>query len=150
MLEDLERDKTKLEQRFLRDYAPRLPAPSAVPLVSSGPPARTHASYEFLGRYRTQRTKSALDELQEYLRLQPEPWNDGDPAQAVEWWGGAGRARFPNLARMARDILSMPGELTLHIFCFYVHCAHASHPSYRLSRVRGASLFRRSSYCIAP
>ena len=45
-----------------------------------------------------------IDEIDEFFKLPPESFTV-DP---IHWWAGR-RAQFPNLSRLARDILSIPG-----------------------------------------
>ena len=46
-----------------------------------------------------------VNELEEYFKLLPEDFEKCDP---IKWWVGR-RAQFPNLFRLAHDILCIPG-----------------------------------------
>jgi hypothetical protein len=104
MLEHLEASRAKLEEHYHTHYAnstPPRPAPS--PTVAISTPSSPQ-KVDFTFRYRkTQR--ASLNELEEYFKLPQEDFLTCDP---VKWWAGR-RAQFPNLSRLARDILSIPG-----------------------------------------
>ena len=57
----------------------------------------------FMARF--QRKRGPVDELSEFWNLSQEDFENCDP---VQWWYGR-RAQFPNLYRLAHDILSIPG-----------------------------------------
>ena len=57
----------------------------------------------FMARF--QRKRGPVNELSEFWSLSQEDFEHCDP---VQWWYGR-RAQFPNLYRLARDILSIPG-----------------------------------------
>jgi len=59
----------------------------------------------FTARYR-RRENVTVNELEEYFKLLPEDFEKCDP---IKWWVGR-RAQFPNLFRLARDILCIPGS----------------------------------------
>ena len=91
---------TDLRAYYNMWYAPR---------SSSGRPSTTRphinklGKINFLARYDT--SSASLNELDDFLRLPKERWSKCDP---ILWWA-ARREQFPNLARLARDILSIPG-----------------------------------------
>lgn len=60
--------------------------------------------HDFTRRYKKQYVP--VDEFEDFFGMNPEPFRDG--WSAVTWWA-AHRDRFPNLSRLARDILSIPG-----------------------------------------
>ena len=104
MLEHLEGSKAKLEDQFHAHYAHLVPvqlarSDSAV-ISTSGSPQKV----DFTSRYR-KTPRPYLDELEEYFKLPQEDFLTCDP---VQWWAGR-CTQFPNLSRMARDILSIPG-----------------------------------------
>ena len=70
----------------------------------------------FTARYKKQ-SNIATDEFEEYLKLPQEDFELCDP---IQWWAGR-CAQFPNLSRLARDVLLIPGEYILaeylHISC---------------------------------
>ena len=57
-----------------------------------------------MARYK-KRACPFLDEIEEFFKLPQESFEKCDP---IQWWAGR-RAQFPNLSRLARDILSIPG-----------------------------------------
>lgn len=110
--EHLENSKSKLFDYFNKNYAhvaistpPSVPSPSLVQTPPLGSPTKS-----FTARYRT-KEKAAVNELEEYFKL---PAEDFDACNPIHWWMGR-RAQFPNLFCLARDILSIPGKLFLHI-----------------------------------
>jgi hypothetical protein len=97
--------KDRLHSHYLSDYATSSPVTTtptqATPSVSSGSPQKV----DFTARYKKARV--FIDELEEYFKLPQERFDTCDP---IQWWAGR-RAQFPNLSRLARDILSIPGEV---------------------------------------
>jgi hypothetical protein len=73
--------------------------------MSGGINDQSPSKVNFTARYK-KRTNVATDEFEEYLKLPQEDFELCDP---IQWWAGR-RAQFPNLSRLARDILSIPGE----------------------------------------
>jgi len=59
----------------------------------------------FTARYR-RKDRSSVNELEEYFKL---PAEDFDTCNPIHWWMGR-RVQFPNLFRLARDILCIPGS----------------------------------------
>lgn len=56
-----------------------------------------------MARYKKERV--SVDELEEFFKLPRENFNSCDP---IKWWISR-RAQFPNLYRLACDVLSIPG-----------------------------------------
>lgn len=86
------------------------------PTTSNEAPSRSQSNrpgkFDFLARYDT--SSALFNEFEDFLRLPKERWNGCDP---ILWWG-ARRKQFPNLSRLARDILSIPGKyisLMIHL-----------------------------------
>ena len=67
--------------------------------------ANTSPSKLRLGARYKKRKLTVRDELEEYFSLPLEDFETCDP---IEWWMGR-KARFPNLYRLACDVLSIPG-----------------------------------------
>jgi hypothetical protein len=107
-IEHIEFSKNELKDYLDTFYASSTTPPSPNPPLSriivdsSGSPQKV----DFMARY--QRSYHAVDELAEYLRQPPEPFNICNP---VKWWA-ARVSQFPNLSRLARDILTIPGGLS--------------------------------------
>lgn len=110
LLKEIQQRKYELESHYRRQYAGKISVskPMSTPIVSmyrSG----TLASPEklnFTARYGRQYSEDQ-DELEEYFRTPSEKnWDGCDP---VKWWG-ARQAQFPNLGRLARDIMTIPGS----------------------------------------
>ncbi|KIJ46084.1 hypothetical protein M422DRAFT_250514 [Sphaerobolus stellatus SS14] len=74
---------------------------------------RSLEKLNFTARYGRQQSADR-NELEEYFRMAPEVWDGCDP---VKWWGR--QAQFPNLYRLARDIMTIPGSAVAveRIFC---------------------------------
>lgn len=62
------------------------------------------SNVDFTSRYKKKDHK-LRDELEEYFKL---PREDFDACKPLEWWVGR-QAQFPNLFRLARDLISIPG-----------------------------------------
>jgi hAT family C-terminal dimerisation region len=125
LLADLEKSKSALHTFYHDRYASFTSSADksdpliTVPVVQNGSPQKV----DFTARYkRTNRRVS--DELEDYFKLGQE---DFDTCRPLDWWWGR-RAQFPNLYRLARDILAVPGEL----FSFFstVHVSDVTKASY--------------------
>lgn len=68
---------------------------------------------DFTARYK-KHTRATINELDEYFKLPLEHFDGCDP---IDWWH-ARRHQFPNLSRLALDILSIPGAYSLVSHCF--------------------------------
>ena len=69
--------------------------------VQGGTPAKR----DFTARYKQATRCAPVRELEEFLLLPSVDWESCNP---VQWWGDR-QAQFPNLSRLARNILSIPG-----------------------------------------
>lgn len=103
----LEDSRESLREHYRNHYAPKTlsmanPTPTTGPPVSSGSPQKL----DFMARYK-KRGRLVADELEEFFKLSQENFDHVDP---IQWWAGR-RAQFPNLSRLARDMLSIPGKL---------------------------------------
>jgi hypothetical protein len=58
---------------------------------------------DFTSRY-NKRICLNIDEIEEFFKLPPE----GFAVDPIRWWAGR-HAQFPNLSRLAQDILFIPG-----------------------------------------
>jgi hypothetical protein len=74
---------------------------SANPTFNSGSPQKIN----FTSRY-TKKVRVETNELEEYLKLTPKDFDTTDP---VDWWYRH-RKLYPNLYKLARDIMSIPGK----------------------------------------
>jgi len=99
----LEESKAKLEAHYRADYAKPISMPVTAQSSMSSISARSPQKIDFTSRY-NKRTRLDIDEIDEFFKLPPESFSV-DP---IQWWAGR-RAQFPNLSRLARDILSIPG-----------------------------------------
>lgn len=111
MLSDhLEQSKSSLSDYFNENYANIILVPSSSPSMSVQPTPLAAGSPQksFTARYR-RKEKTSINELEEYFKL---PAEDFDACNPIHWWFGR-RAQFPNLFCMARDILCIPGELSV-------------------------------------
>jgi hypothetical protein len=112
--EYLESAKLLLHSYFSDNYAGKHAAPSQG--VFAGPStlvARSHLDsspqkINFTARYQKQ-PRASVDELEEYFKLPREDFESCDP---IRWWLGR-RSQFPNLFALARDLLAIPGELSI-------------------------------------
>ena len=107
LLDGLEQSKVALESHFNQFYAGRAsltstttPQSLVTDLSSDNP-----QPHDFTARFR-KRPKPLQNELEEFFSLFPQDFTSCNP---VQWWY-SNRNRFPNLYRLARDILAIPGE----------------------------------------
>ena len=114
LLEQVENRKFALETYYALSYAGRIvvrkrtqvkQTSSSVSLSGIDPPPSPE-KFNFTARYAKQPANDR-NELEEYFRQAPELWDGCDP---VKWWGTR-QAQFPNLCRLARDILTIPGKI---------------------------------------
>jgi hypothetical protein len=114
LMNDLEDAKSKLDAYFRRNYADK--ASSAPVQATASAPVQSISHIQaspqkdFTQRYRVER-RAAFDELRDYYLLPREDFKTCDP---VQWWF-ARKAQFPNLFRLARDILTIPGEFCVTV-----------------------------------
>jgi hypothetical protein len=100
MLHDIMWHKALFEEYFGNNYAASGPSRTSEPV-------RRSETLDFIGSFGDVQTSasSTQDELERYLALLPVSFASCTPLQ---WWA-ARRSEFPNLARFARDIFSIPG-----------------------------------------
>jgi hypothetical protein len=108
ILLEIETRKKELLEYYNTNYAGR-----AVPIrveskgtSASSTNANRPALFGHVSRFNKNRNEGTRNELEEYLQLLPEEYWDCDP---FSWWGQR-RVRFPNVSRLARDLLSIPGK----------------------------------------
>jgi hypothetical protein len=99
----LEESKAKLEAHYRADYAKPISTPVTAQSSTSSISARSPQKVDFTSRY-NKRTRLNIDEIDEFFKLPPESF----AVDPIQWWAGR-HAQFPNLSRLARDILSIPG-----------------------------------------
>lgn len=101
LLADVQERIKELEEHYKIHYA------SKVTLQTSEPTeVPASSNWSFIDRY-SRRPVTTRDELREYFRLIPEDFATTDP---IAWWA-ARKAQFPNLSKLARNILAIPGAL---------------------------------------
>ena len=118
----LEESRSNLFDYFNKHYAnASAAAPPSSPSAVVQPASMVAGSPQkcFTARYR-RKEKASINELEEYFKL---PAEDFDACHPIRWWFGR-RAQFPNLFRMACDILCIPGKYpvssVLQYFLIYV------------------------------
>ena len=106
----LEQSRSDLIDHFNANYANAISVPSSScsASVQSLPMAAGSPQKSFTARYR-RKEKNSINELEEYFKLPAEDFNSCNP---IHWWIGQW-AQFPNLFCMARDILCIPGALSV-------------------------------------
>ena len=118
LAEHLENSKSALFEYFHKNYASKVTSSSGDTTPSStsssshvaspslSPPS-TFGSVKksFTAQYH-RKDKPAVNELEEYFKL---PLEDFDLCDPIRWWVSR-QAQFPNLYRLACDVLSIPGE----------------------------------------
>jgi hypothetical protein len=115
LLEQLESAKTDLQTHYDVYYAPESGPDDPMSSSPTHPGSQATGSpqkIDFLARYKkTKNTGAVTDELAEYFRLtrSSEPYDDDtDPLQ---WWYSR-RKKMPNLYRLVRNVLCIPGKCT--------------------------------------
>jgi hypothetical protein len=115
ILANVQKCKALLEDHYMAHYTNYASIASSSPSDNTTNPSITIESsrpaspekINFITRYTRRPVLSTKNELEEYLHQQPEEWGSCDP---VKWWG-ARKYQFPNLSRLARDIMTIPGKL---------------------------------------
>ena len=100
----IELAKEHLTTCYQEQYMPQAPTTAPQPLAPK-PSSRSPQKVNFTARYK-QRSRTDIDELEEFWKLPQEDFENCDP---VQWWASR-RAQFPGLSRYARDIFSIPGR----------------------------------------
>jgi hypothetical protein len=116
MRRSLDHSREALRDHYRTHYAPSQSTNSDVdpmPSVPSGSPQKV----DFTARYK-KRTRAFIDEIEEFFKLPSETFDNCDP---IQWWAGR-RAQFPNLSRLARDILAIPGVNTIQTAVCAISC----------------------------
>ncbi|KIJ27296.1 hypothetical protein M422DRAFT_271550 [Sphaerobolus stellatus SS14] len=100
--------KQELELYYQEKYAGKAvpPLPTASPFPSASRAPASPEKVNFTARYSQRQPLCPRNELEDFFRMTPELWESCDP---VQWWG-ARKLQFPNLSRLARDLLSIPGS----------------------------------------
>lgn len=80
-----------------------------VPSTIDGSPQKS-----FTARFR--KPRAPIDELVEFWKL---PQEDFETCNPIQWWSGR-RSSFPNLYRLACDVLAIPGEFSITYFVLRV------------------------------
>jgi hAT family C-terminal dimerisation region len=91
----------ELGQYFLHNYCK---SPRKQSTVATGEAVTTLAAQFFRPRLPSAVTRD--HELDDYLKDETQVVWETDP---LKWWKTIGSTRWPNVARMARDILGIPG-----------------------------------------
>jgi hypothetical protein len=109
MQHELDSAKDQLKNYFQANYARRTPPARPTtsstgdsPTQASGP-TRSPQKVDFTARYK--KRARVFDEFDEYFRLPLEVFEGCDP---IQWWFSR-RVQYPNLSRLALDVLSIPG-----------------------------------------
>jgi hypothetical protein len=113
-LEVLESAKTDLEFHYNLKYAPAdiTTAPS-----SSLPQGGSPEKVDFLARYKHNKASERLkNELPEYFKITGAAQVYDADTDSVQWWYER-RKRFPNLYRLVRNVLCIPGMLDPFVAC---------------------------------
>jgi hypothetical protein len=103
----LEESKAKLEAHYRAHYAKPISTPVSAQSSTSSMSVHSPQKVDFTSRY-NKRMRLNIDEIGEFFKLLPESF----AVDPIQWWAGR-RAQFPNLSRLARDILSIPGVFLL-------------------------------------
>ena len=96
------------QEQYMEDIPTLVPFRPAV--TSTSTPSASPQKVNFTARYK-QWPRPVTNELSDYFKLAQE---DFDACNPLVWWAGR-QSQFPNLSQFARDLLSMPGKLSLMI-----------------------------------
>jgi hypothetical protein len=108
---DLEKAKVALKDHFLANYVSSSSSQttSALPddTVRNSSPQKSPQKFDFISRYKRRGPSTAEGELENYFAVTSlgQAW-DVDP---LLWWASH-RDQYPNLYRLARDVLCIPGS----------------------------------------
>ena len=80
------------------------------PTVASSFSSTEPTTVDFVAWYKKERVY--VNELQEYFKVPREDFNLCDP---LKWWISR-CGQFPNVYRLACDVLSIPGECFIYLF----------------------------------
>jgi len=97
--------KANLQEYYLSNYAKKSSVPLQMQPTSTTSRSGSPQKVDFLSRY-NKLSRTNIDELEEYFKMPQENFGTCDP---IQWWHGR-RMQFPNLSRLARDILAIPGS----------------------------------------
>jgi hypothetical protein len=116
LLSDLDTSKEALKDYFVANYCPVDSVETPDIPDDTMAPDSSPQKFDFTKRYRRHSPTSIHAELDDYFRVtsQAAPW-EVDP---LLWWSSR-REQFPNLYRLARDILCVPGMFSIS-FTMYV------------------------------
>lgn len=120
-LTHIDRSKESLCQYFIKKYSRNTSDATTTPSTpfessTDGSPKR----FNFTQRYRASQVGSSTDnEFDEYFSMNPvKDWDKNEP---INWWASHA-AQYPNLSRLARDILSIPGKPLSQLSSDYLLC----------------------------
>jgi hypothetical protein len=116
----LEAAKSQLHTYFKTYYVKAnntVPSPSLSNQSSQARPTINGSPQKnFTARFR--KPRAPIDELFEFWKL---PQEDFETCNPIQWWSGR-QSSFPNLYRLACDILSIPGEFSVLFGSRVPHC----------------------------
>ncbi|HEV7737249.1 MAG TPA: hAT transposon family protein [Chlamydiales bacterium] len=113
IMNEIEARKKELLDYYSNHYAGKAPKnKDADPMSSSSNLATEPPNIDFMARYDVDDEDGTHNELEDYFQLPSEKFRTCDP---FDWWSYR-KTQFPNLCRLARDILSIPGKLALYNF----------------------------------
>ena len=104
-----------LQEYYMKNYVNEATDnPESVPGSTSdtvNPITRSPRKHDFMARYTQRKHIQPLPnkELMDYFIVTPQAWEGGERRHDILDWWRMQSTRFPNLSRMARDILSIPG-----------------------------------------
>ena len=109
---NLEFAKDSLSDHYHAFYASTATVTTQESTSTQSPVPDSPENIDFTSRYQKRHASSSIrDEIQEYFRITsvPEPLNQVDP---IQWWYTR-QEQFPNLYRLARNVLCIPGMYSL-------------------------------------
>lgn len=107
-IQQIETAKASLKAHFLDNY---LPQPSDNSAFGFADPRSSPASINFFAAYDPPEDTSPAFEVDEFMKHRPLGFGHNAPPP-LSWWKN-NKVTYPNLSRFARDILCIPGELSI-------------------------------------
>ncbi|KAG6804804.1 hypothetical protein H0H92_002299, partial [Tricholoma furcatifolium] len=99
-LEDAKRKLTDYYQLYYANFENQARSHTNTAGLSS---QASSARFSFTSRYQ-KKTRQVVNELEDFFKLSSEPFEECDP---LKWWLNR-QSQYPNLYRLARDILAIP------------------------------------------
>ena len=104
--------KEHLEQHYRQYYQPHdsLGGAASQAMASGSTLVSGSPMKDYTARYKNRKRNTSTDEFVDYFSQPSVDW-DCDPI----WWWAERKNQFPNLSKLARDIMSIPGMQLIYV-----------------------------------